>query len=119
MKAYSRYLICKRLYNNYLILIVSKKGYITYNEDLLIKEIIDITKLKDLNIYYVIIDNLKIEVYNEGINNYLHYLKKGLLVDLVKYIKKKTKEKVIKLEFDYIINCSKFSYFENIGKRKF
>ena len=118
MKAYNRYLMCKKLYGNYLILITNKNGYVTFNEDLSILNVIDIKKLKELNIYYVILDDLKIEIHNEGKNNYLHYLKKGLLADLVKRIKNKTKGKVIKLEFNDIVNCSKFSYFENIKKRK-
>ena len=110
--------MCKKLYNNYLILIVNKNGYVTYNEDLLIKEVIDITKIKDLNIYYVIVDNLKIEVYNEGVNRYLYYLKIGLLVDLVNRIKNKTKDKEDNLEFNDLVVCSKFSYFDNIKRRK-
>ena len=104
--------------NNYLILIVNKNGYVTYNEDLLILNVIDIKEIKELNIYYVVLDNLKVEIYNEGINNYLYYLKKGLLVDLVGEIKNKTKDKVNKLEFNIIVDCSKFSYFNNIKKRK-
>ena len=117
MKAYNRYLICKKLYNNYLILITNKNGYVTFNEDLLILNVIDIKMLKDLNIYYVILDNLKIEVHNERINNYLYYLKIGLLADLVNNIKNKTKENEIELEFNDLINCSKFSYFDNIKRR--
>ena len=84
MSKYNRYLFCKRLYNNYLILIKNKDKIISFDEDLKIIELYGIETIKK-NINYLILDGLDIKLYNNN-NNYFYYFKISLIKDIIDYI---------------------------------
>ena len=84
MSKYNRYLFCKRLYNNYLILIVDKDKLISFDRDLEILELYGIEEIKK-NINYLIIDNLNITLYKNN-NNYFYYFKICLIKEIIDYI---------------------------------
>ena len=73
MSKYNRYLFTKRLYKDYLVFILSKNNLITYDIDL---EIYNSYKnnIFNLNINYIILDNLDLNIYK-----YSYYVKLNLL----------------------------------------
>ena len=84
MSKYKRFIFCKRLYNNYLILIKNKDKIISFDEDLKIIELYGIETIKK-NINYLILDGLDIKLYNNN-NNYFYYFKISLIKDIIDYI---------------------------------
>ena len=84
MSKYKRFIFCKRLYNNYLILIKNKDKIISFDEDLKIIELYGIETIKK-NINYIILDGLDIKLYNNN-NNYFYYFKISLIKDIIDYI---------------------------------
>ncbi len=71
-----RYEVIKKLYPNYLILIIKNSKYYTFDED---KLIFNYLKRKLNNINYIILDNLDIIVKKEYENNYYYLLKDSKL----------------------------------------
>ena len=74
MGIYNRYYIAKKLYMNYLVIIVRKGKYVSYGIDTLIlkrlKKNVNIEyQLQKLHINYLILDNLYIISKYEDINN--------------------------------------------------
>ena len=81
MSRYYRYLFIKKYYPNYIIFIKYKKYIITYNNDL---KIIKLFNYKELNINYMIIDNISIienKVYSD--NKYFYYFKIIILLTFI------------------------------------
>ena len=78
-----RYEVIKKLYPNYLILLIKNNKYYTFGEDKLIYTYIN----KNLNKYeinYMILDNLDIIVKKEyENNNYLNYYFKANLINIL------------------------------------
>ena len=67
----TRYLFLKRLYPNYVIIILKKGKYITFDIDNKIVRLIDY-KFNKYNINYLILDNLEIiKIINYTNNKYL------------------------------------------------
>ena len=77
MSKYKRFIFCKRLYNNYLILIKNKDKIISFDEDLKIIELYGIETIKK-NINYLILDGLDIKLYEFRDNS--------LIKDIIDYI---------------------------------
>ena len=76
-----RYEVIKKLYPNYLILIIKNSKYYTFDED---KLIFNYLKRKLNNINYIILDNLDIIVKKEYENNYyLNYYFKVNLINIL------------------------------------
>lgn len=76
-----RYEVIKKLYPNYLILLIKNNKYYTFDED---KLIFNYLKRKLNNINYIILDNLDIIVKKEyENNNYLYYYTKYKLINLL------------------------------------
>lgn len=74
-----RYEVIKKLYPNYLILLIKNNKYYTFDED---KLIFNYLKRKLNNINYIILDNLDIIVKKEyENNNYLYYYTKYKLIN--------------------------------------
>lgn len=76
-----RYEVIKKLYPNYLILLVKNNKYITFNEDKLIYNYLN---KKLININYIILDNLEIIDKKEyENNNYMYYYLKVKLINAI------------------------------------
>ena len=76
-----RYEVIKKLYPNYLILLIKNNKYYTFDED---KLIFNYLKRKLNNINYIILDNLDIIVKKEYENNYyLNYYFKINLINIL------------------------------------
>lgn len=88
----TRYNFIKKIYPNYVIFIYKDGKYYTFKNDrLVIKNIInkDILNEKDIkvlnNIYYIILDNLKIvKKFENAKNNYYLFLKRQKLIEMLK-----------------------------------
>lgn len=76
----TRYLFLKRLYPNYVIIILKKDEYITFDIDNKIVKLIDY-KLDKYNINYLILDNLEIIKIIKYTNN--KYLEIKMRVELL------------------------------------
>ena len=76
-----RYEVIKKLYPNYLILIIKNNKYYTFDED---KLIFNYLKRKFNNINYIILNNLDIIIKKEyENNNYLYCYTKYKLINLL------------------------------------
>lgn len=76
-----RYEVIKKLYPNYLILLIKNNKYYTFDED---KLIFNYLKRKLNNINNIILDNLDIIVKKEyENNNYLNYYFKVNLINIL------------------------------------
>ena len=94
----NRYLFLKRMYPRYIILIIDKNNkYIRYGID---KQIMDsirfsIKRLKELNINYLILKELRIMESKEfKQNNYLLYYKRFKINNMVNYCFKKINDTI-------------------------
>ena len=85
MSKYNRYLFCKRLYNNYLILIKNKDKIISFDEDLKIIELYGIEKIKQ-EINHLILDGLDIKLYEFRDNSYNYFYKTIILLKIINII---------------------------------
>ena len=78
-----RYEVIKKLYPNYLILIIKNNKYYTFDEDKLIFNYLN-RNLNKYEINYIILDNLDIIVKKEyENNNYLNYYFKINLINIL------------------------------------
>ena len=78
-----RYEVIKKLYPNYLILIIKNNKYYTFDEDKIIFNYIN-RNLNKYEINYIILDNLNIIVKKEyENNNYLNYYFKVNLINIL------------------------------------
>lgn len=78
-----RYEVIKKLYPNYLILLIKNNKYYTFDEDKIIFNYIN-RNLNRYEINYIILDNLDIIVKKEyENNNYLYYYTKYKLINLL------------------------------------
>ena len=84
----TRYLFLKRLYPNYVIIILKKDEYITFDIDNKIVKLIDY-KLDKYNINYLILDNLEIiKIINYTNNKYLEIKMRVELFSLLLLVSK-------------------------------
>ena len=84
----TRYLFLKKLYPNYVIIILKKDEYITFDIDNKIVNFIDY-KLDKYNINYLILDNLETIKNNKYINNkYFEFKMKVELLSLLLFVSK-------------------------------
>ena len=90
----NRYEVIKKLYPEYIIILIKKAKYITIDTD---KEIMDylkidsLNKLKKFKMNYLILDNLEIvdiKEYNQNNNYKIYYLRLSILKIIYK-IKKR------------------------------
>lgn len=78
-----RYEVIKKLYPNYLILLIKNNKYYTFDEDKIIFNYIN-RNLNKYEINYIILDNLDIIVKKEyENNNYLNYYFKINLINIL------------------------------------
>ncbi len=78
-----RYEVIKKLYPNYLILLIKNNKYYTFDEDKIIFNYIN-RNLNRYEINYIILDNLDIIVKKEyENNNYLNYYFKINLINIL------------------------------------
>ena len=78
-----RYELIKKLYPNYLILLIKNNKYYTFDEDKIIFNYIN-RNLNRYEINYIILDNLDIIVKKEyENNNYLNYYFKINLINIL------------------------------------
>ena len=78
-----RYEVIKKLYPNYLILIIKNNKYYTFDEDKIIFNYIN-RNLNKYEINYIILDNLDIIVKKEyENNNYINYYFKVNLINIL------------------------------------
>ena len=96
MSAYNRYLFCKKMYPDYLVIVVVKGKLVTFGYDLKILEKYGFDNISKMNIYYIILDGLEIKLSNIGKNNYFYYFEICLLKDVLNYIK--TKDSILKVK---------------------
>ncbi len=83
MSKINRYKFIKKMYPDYLILIVSKKNLISFNIDNLIYKYYK-DKVFKLNINYIILDGLDIIVKKEFFDNkYFHYSKVIIIKEFI------------------------------------
>ena len=78
MSEFNRYKFLKKMYSNYLVILLKNGKYKSYDSDLdLLKfNYYDLNKIRKRHISYIIIDNLKIidlKKFND--NTYQYYLK--------------------------------------------
>ena len=85
MSKYNRYLFCKKLYNNYLILIKDKDKIISFDEDLKIVELYGIETIKQ-EINHLILDGLDIKLYEFRDNSYNYFYKTIILLKIINVI---------------------------------
>ena len=84
----TRYLFLKRLYPNYVIIILKKDEYITFDIDNKIVKLIDY-KLDKYNINYLILDNLEIiKIINYTNNKYLEIKMRVELLSILLIVSK-------------------------------
>ena len=81
MSKYKRFIFCKNLYKDYLILIKKKDKLVSFGEDLDIYNLFGIN-----NINYLILDGLDIKLYNVIDNKYNYYYKINLILKILDYI---------------------------------
>ena len=81
MSKYKRYKFAKELYNDYLVLIMYKDKFVTYDYDL---EIYKLFKLD--NVSYLIVDGLDIKLYSNLDNKYNYYYKIIILKEVLKVL---------------------------------
>lgn len=78
-----RYEVIKKIYPNYLILLIKNNKYYTFDEDKIIFNYIN-RNLNRYEINYIILDNLDIIVKKEyENNNYLNYYFKINLINIL------------------------------------
>ena len=85
MSKYKRFIFCKRLYNNYLILIKNKDKIISFDEDLKIVELYGIETIKQ-EINHLILDGLDIKLYEFRDNSYNYFYKTIILLKIINVI---------------------------------
>ena len=90
MSIYNRYKFVKKIYPDYLILILNnKKELETFDCDLKIVKMIGINEFFDRKINYIIVNNLDIIKIRKCLsNNYFYYFKIELVLDIIDNIKK-------------------------------
>ncbi len=88
MSKYNRYIFCKRIYSDYLILIKDKDKVISFDEDLEIINLYGLRNILNMNINYCILNGLDIELNNNYDNDYFYYFKINLLKEIIDYIYK-------------------------------
>ena len=83
----NRYEFIKNIYKDYVIFIIKKDKYYTFNNDKLICDIynINIENIDKKEINYITLDNLDIIKINKDDNNkYYEYLIKSIIISLVR-----------------------------------
>lgn len=86
MSKYNRYSLIKKIYPDYVVIILSKNHLITYNFDLDIIKLVGINKLDNLKINYIIVDELDLDIKKFIDNNYFYYFKMILVKKVIDYI---------------------------------
>ena len=95
MSVINRYNFAKKIYKDYVILILIKRKLYTYKNNKLIS-FKDINKLKELHINYIIIDNLEIIKKDYVDNRYYEYYLKYNICNILDNIM--VKERKVKYE---------------------
>ena len=82
-----RYIVLKKLYNDYIIIFIKNNKYVLYGIDNYIGNVVDIYSLSKYGINNIAVDNLDIISINRyRVNKYYSYLIKGIIYKFIKKI---------------------------------
>lgn len=91
MSKFTRYLFVKKIYPEYVVFINSKERLITYGKDLEIVNLIGYKNFFDININYIIVNDLDIFIKEFSNNNYFYYFKIILIKNVIDYVDNRRK----------------------------
>ena len=75
-----RYIVLKKLYNDYIIIFIKNNKYVLYGIDNYIGNVVDIYSLSKYGINNIVVDNLDIISINKfDDNKYYSYMIKGII----------------------------------------